>query len=77
MNKKDALKTLIQTSDLLNHAVKDALLSKVDTYSDEDINALGKYLATILKADQEIDIEQIKELESFIDQLRRVEQTLT
>lgn len=45
MNKKDALKILIEHSFLLSKEVKEKLLLKIEMMSEDQVDSLGKFLA--------------------------------
>ena len=45
MDKKSALKVLLQHSSFLNEKSKLQILEKLDRFSDEEIDTLGRFLA--------------------------------
>ena len=65
MDKITALKILIEHSTILNDEVKVTLLSKVDTLSDEDVEALG----TMLAKEMEMNVEEIEEFRDKINEV--------
>lgn len=55
MNKKEALKVLIEHSFLLSKEIKEKLLLKIETMTEDQVDSLGKFLAQ----------EKSKAIESF------------
>lgn len=45
MDKKTALKTLVEHSYFISNTTKSELLAKMDTMSDDDVETLGRFLA--------------------------------
>lgn len=66
MNKKEALKILIQHSFLLSKEVKEKLLLKIEVMSEDQIDALGKFLAQ----------EKSKAIESFDETEKQYEEII-
>lgn len=69
MNKRDALKTLITHSFFLSEEVKQELLIKLVSLSDEDVHTLGTFLATEKKHSLAAGGEIIKNLEELEKEL--------
>lgn len=71
MNKKEALKILIKNSYLLTQEEKFSLLSEIENYSEEVINALGKFLAIEKKIALEDAMPLSSGLHVIIDDLNK------
>jgi len=71
--KKDALETLIHQSILLDETKKPDLVYKIPQMSEEDIDALGQFLALEVKNAEQFYEENLPKLEKFIDQLESVD----
>ena len=69
MNKKEALKILIEHSFLLSREAKEKLLLKIEIMSEDQVDSLGKLLAQEkLKAVNSFE-ETNKQYEEIIDEL--------
>ncbi|MDD3999085.1 MAG: hypothetical protein PHR98_03240 [Candidatus Shapirobacteria bacterium] len=66
MNKKEALKILIQHSFLLSKEVKEKLLLKIEIMSEYQVDSLGKFLA----------LEKSKAIESFDETKKQYEEII-
>ncbi|HOY61153.1 MAG TPA: hypothetical protein PK045_01450 [Candidatus Woesebacteria bacterium] len=66
MNKKDALKILIEHSFLLSKEVKEKLLLKIEMMSEDQVDSLGKFLAQ----------EKSKAIESFDETKKQYEEII-
>lgn len=66
MNKKKALKILIEHSFLLSREIKEKLFLKIETMSEDQINTLGKFLAQ----------EKSKAIESFDETEKQYEEII-
>jgi len=66
MNKKKALKILIEHSFLLSREIKEKLFLKIETMSEDQINTLGKFLAQ----------EKSKAIESFDETQKQYEEII-
>lgn len=67
--KKDALEILIHQSVLLDESKKPELVYKIPQMSEEDIDALGQFLAMEVKNAEKFYEENLPKLEKFIDQI--------
>ena len=63
MDKREALKTLIENSTILSEEVKSGLLAKLATMSDEDVVALGVMLAKEMEMNVDQNPEFAKKVE--------------
>lgn len=61
MDKKQALKILIENSELLKEETKKLILGKLDSYSEEEIDSMGRVFASELKANLEDNEELLRE----------------
>lgn len=68
MDKKQALKILIQNSYLLADEEKEPLLEKVETMSETDMDAIGKFLATEKKESLDTAEKSLSDLEKLLQQ---------
>lgn len=50
VNKREALATLIQNSYILDEETKNKMLANIDAYTQEEIDAIGTFLAEEKKA---------------------------
>ena len=69
MDKKAALKILIEHSFLLTEAVKAQFVSRIPNMSDAQIEILGKILAEEKKQSLKLNAQKIKSLEGVIKNL--------
>lgn len=72
MDKKEALKLLIQHSYMLSEEVKNQLYEKLPTLSDEQIDILGKFLAN----EKKLAIESANKMITSYDNLLKQLETL-
>lgn len=70
MDKKTALKILIEHSYFLTLQIKKKLLDNIDNMSDSDVDDLGKFLATEKKIAIEKNTEMIADLENLTKSLQ-------
>jgi hypothetical protein len=74
MNKKQALTHLLGESVLFTDELKEKIMSKLDTLSEEDINNLGKFLAQErLKRAQNSDeiVNQLNSMEDYFEAMEK------
>ena len=62
MDKLTALKTLIENSTILNDEVKQELLNKLGTMSQQDVESLGRLLAK----EMEMNVDENEEFRKII-----------
>jgi len=66
MNKKEALKILIEHTFLLSQEIKEKLLLKIEIMSEDQVDSLGKFLAQ----------EKSKAIESFDETKKQYEEII-
>lgn len=69
MDKRQALKVLIEHSFLFPEEVKNKLLNKVETFTDEQVEELGKFLAMEKKKSLESAQDNINHIDQFLENL--------
>lgn len=69
MNKKEALKILIEHSFLLSKEVKEKLLLKIEIMSEDQIDSLGKFLSQEKSKAIDSSVETVKQYEDIIAEL--------
>ena len=72
MNKKTALITLVNSSYLLSDELKKEMLNRVDSFTDEQIDSLGKFLALQKKKSLETNLATIKSIDKLMKLLNAV-----
>ncbi len=69
MNKREALKVLIEHSFLLSEETKRNILEKMAVFTDEEVEQLGKFLAEEKKKSIETAHENIAQLDQMLEKL--------
>ena len=67
MDKKQALKILIENSSIINQDIKKELLENIDTMSEKDIDDLGRLLAK----EMEFNVEDNEEFARIVEEVTR------